>query len=148
LYDTNRTQISLGVLIEVNEALRQYRDSFVLAGGWAPYFITKGYFDHCGSIDIDLVPQPLQLLLCRLRALDELKPPDISLIPLLPPDGLLDPVDDVPGDGSSRPLRAPLPVLGHLQRRQVDVDRLALMVSVLPLALDRTSHEWGLRSAL
>jgi len=58
LYDTNKTQISLGVLIEVNEALRQYRDSFVLAGGWAPYFITKGYFDHCGSIDIDLVLKP------------------------------------------------------------------------------------------
>ena len=55
MYDTNKTQISLGVLIEVNEALRQYRDSFVLAGGWAPHFITKGYFDHCGSIDIDLV---------------------------------------------------------------------------------------------
>jgi len=58
LYDTNKTQISLGVLIEINEALRQYRDSFVLAGGWAPYFITKGYFSHCGSIDVDLVLKP------------------------------------------------------------------------------------------
>ena len=58
MYDTNKTQISLGVLIEVNEALRQYRDSFVLAGGWTPYFITKGYFDHCGSIDIDVVLKP------------------------------------------------------------------------------------------
>jgi len=58
LYDTNKTQISLGALIEINEALRQYRDSFVLAGGWAPYFITKRYFDHCGSIDIDLVLKP------------------------------------------------------------------------------------------
>jgi len=58
LYDTNKTQISLGVLIEVNEALRQYHDSFVLAGGWAPYFITKGYFNHCGSLDIDLVLKP------------------------------------------------------------------------------------------
>jgi len=58
LYDTSKTQISLGVLIEVNEALRQYRDSFVLAGGWAPYFITKGYFNHCGSIDIDIVLKP------------------------------------------------------------------------------------------
>ncbi|NWG09027.1 MAG: hypothetical protein HXX80_01725 [Nitrososphaerales archaeon] len=58
MYDTNKTKISLGVLIEVNEALRQYRDSFVLAGGWAPYFITKGHFNHCGSIDIDLVLKP------------------------------------------------------------------------------------------
>lgn len=58
MYDTNKTQVSLGVLIEVNEALRQYRDSFVLAGGWAPYFLTQGYFDHCGSIDIDLVLKP------------------------------------------------------------------------------------------
>jgi hypothetical protein len=61
LYDTIKTQISLGVLIEVNEALRQYHDSFVLAGGWAPYFITKGRFDHCGSIDIDLVLKPTVL---------------------------------------------------------------------------------------
>lgn len=58
MYDTDKTQISLGVLVEVNEALRQYHDSFVLAGGWAPYFITKGYFNHCGSIDIDLVLKP------------------------------------------------------------------------------------------
>lgn len=58
MYDTNKTGISLGVLIEVNEALRQYHDSHVLAGGWAPHFITKGYFDHCGSLDIDLVVKP------------------------------------------------------------------------------------------
>jgi hypothetical protein len=58
LYDINKTRISLGVLIEANEALRQYRDSHILAGGWAPYFITKGYFDHCGSLDIDLVVRP------------------------------------------------------------------------------------------
>jgi len=30
----------------------------VLAGGWAPYFLTLGYFEHCGSIDIDLVLRP------------------------------------------------------------------------------------------
>jgi len=58
LYDAERTLVSLGVLIEATEALRQYRDSFILAGGWAPYFITKGHFDHCGSIDIDLVLKP------------------------------------------------------------------------------------------
>jgi hypothetical protein len=55
LYDTNQTKISLGVLVELNEALREYRDSYVLAGGWAPHFITRGHFDHCGSIDIDLI---------------------------------------------------------------------------------------------
>jgi hypothetical protein len=43
------------MLVELNEALREYRDSYVLAGGWAPYFITRGHFDHCGSIDIDLI---------------------------------------------------------------------------------------------
>ena len=45
-------------MIEINEALRQYRDSFVLAGGWAPYFLTRRYFDHCGSMDIDMVVRP------------------------------------------------------------------------------------------
>ena len=58
MYDTNKTKISLGILIEITEGLRQYRDNYVLAGGWAPYFITKGHFDHCGSLDIDLVLKP------------------------------------------------------------------------------------------
>ena len=39
-------------------ALNSYRGEFVLVGGWAPYFLIKDYFDHCGSIDIDLVLQP------------------------------------------------------------------------------------------
>jgi len=58
MYDTSKTQVSLGVLIELFEGLQQYRDSHVLAGGWAPYFITKGHFEHCGSLDIDLVLRP------------------------------------------------------------------------------------------
>lgn len=39
-------------------ALNDYRHDFVLAGGWAPYFLTRDHFDHCGSIDIDLVLKP------------------------------------------------------------------------------------------
>lgn len=58
MYDSKQTKISLGVLVELNEALREYRDSYVLGGGWAPYFITKGQFDHCGSLDIDLILRP------------------------------------------------------------------------------------------
>jgi len=58
MYDTNRTKVSLGILVELNEALRQYHGSYVVAGGWAPYFITRGHFDHCGSLDIDLVLKP------------------------------------------------------------------------------------------
>jgi hypothetical protein len=30
----------------------------VLAGGWAPYFLVDGFFDHCGSVDIDFVLRP------------------------------------------------------------------------------------------
>jgi hypothetical protein len=58
LYDTSKTSISLGILVELNEGMHEYKDSYVLAGGWAPYFITKGQFNHCGSIDIDLVLKP------------------------------------------------------------------------------------------
>jgi len=39
-------------------ALGQYRGEFVLVGGWAPYFLTQGHFDHCGSIDIDFAVKP------------------------------------------------------------------------------------------
>lgn len=58
MYDTRKTRVSLGALVELNEALRAYRRDFVLVGGWVPYFITKPHFDHCGSIDIDLVFGP------------------------------------------------------------------------------------------
>lgn len=44
--------------LELCSALNAYKEYFVLAGGWAPYFLTKDYFDHCGSKDIDLVPRP------------------------------------------------------------------------------------------
>ena len=49
------TEASKGALLELCMALNSYRGEFVLVGGWAPYFLTNDYFDHCGSIDIDLV---------------------------------------------------------------------------------------------
>jgi hypothetical protein len=58
MYDTNQTEASKGALVELALALELYRDDFVLAGGWAPYILTKGYVEHCGSIDIDLVLRP------------------------------------------------------------------------------------------
>lgn len=58
MYDRNLTEASKGALVELCMALNQYRDEFVLAGGWAPFFLTKGYFDHCGSVDVDLVLRP------------------------------------------------------------------------------------------
>lgn len=58
MYDTNQTEVSKGALVELALALELYRDDFVLAGGWAPYFLTKGYTEHCGSVDIDLVLRP------------------------------------------------------------------------------------------
>jgi len=58
LYDTNQTEASKGALVELALALELYRNDFVLAGGWAPYLLTQGYMEHCGSIDIDLVLRP------------------------------------------------------------------------------------------
>jgi hypothetical protein len=57
-YDRNQTEASKSALVELSSALHNYRNDFVLAGGWAPYFLTKDYFDHCGSKDIDLVLKP------------------------------------------------------------------------------------------
>jgi hypothetical protein len=45
-------------LVELCSALDAYRKDFVLAGGWAPYFLSRRWFDHCGSKDIDLVLKP------------------------------------------------------------------------------------------
>jgi len=58
MYDRNQTEASKSALIELCSTLLTYTNDFVLAGGWAPYFLTKGHFDHCGSKDIDLVLKP------------------------------------------------------------------------------------------
>ena len=58
MYNRDATRTSMGALVELCRALYQYRYDIVLAGGWAPYFLTQGYFDHCGSIDIDFVLRP------------------------------------------------------------------------------------------
>ncbi len=58
MYDRNLTEASRSALVELLLALNTYRNDFVLAGGWAPYFLIKDYFDHCGSKDIDLVLKP------------------------------------------------------------------------------------------
>jgi hypothetical protein len=54
------TTASRSVLLELMTVLRAYRDSLVLVGGWAPYFLLEqrpkraGQPPHVGSIDIDL----------------------------------------------------------------------------------------------
>ena len=58
MYDRNLTEASRSALVELCSALNPYRNDFVIAGGWAPYFLTKDHFDHCGSKDIDLVLKP------------------------------------------------------------------------------------------
>jgi hypothetical protein len=58
MYDRDATETSKGALVELCRVLRQYRNDMVLAGGWAPYFLVKDYFDHCGSVDIDFVLKP------------------------------------------------------------------------------------------
>lgn len=58
MYDENQTEASKGALVELALALNQYEGEYVLCGGWAPYFLTLGHVDHCGSIDIDLVLSP------------------------------------------------------------------------------------------
>ncbi|MBI2937743.1 MAG: hypothetical protein HYY22_06000 [Thaumarchaeota archaeon] len=58
MYDRDETEASKSALIELGTALGTYRDDFVLAGGWAPFFLSTPHFDHCGSRDIDFVLRP------------------------------------------------------------------------------------------
>jgi len=58
MYDRDATETSKGALVQLCRALHQYRSDIVLAGGWAAYFLVAGSFDHCGSVDIDLVLKP------------------------------------------------------------------------------------------
>ncbi|MFH1873786.1 MAG: hypothetical protein ABH859_01185 [Pseudomonadota bacterium] len=60
-FENNEANISLSVLLELMTILGQYRNSIYLVGGWAPYFLLQqfqkkdDFFEHVGSIDIDLV---------------------------------------------------------------------------------------------
>ncbi len=54
LYPYEITEASKSALLELGLALHSYHDDIVLTGGWAPYFLTKDHFRHCGSVDIDL----------------------------------------------------------------------------------------------
>lgn len=54
MYPKEVTEASKSALLELGLELKRYHNDIVLAGGWAPYFITKDFFPHCGSIDIDL----------------------------------------------------------------------------------------------
>ena len=58
MYDRDLTEASKGALLELCMALSYYRGEFVLVGGWAPYFLTRQHFDHCGSVDIDFAVKP------------------------------------------------------------------------------------------
>jgi hypothetical protein len=63
LYGKAVTEASKSALIEVLRALSSYADYFVLGGGWAPYYIIESFsqereFQHCGSVDIDLIMDP------------------------------------------------------------------------------------------
>jgi hypothetical protein len=62
LYDRNLTEASKSALSELCSALTIYKNDFVLAGGWAPYFLTQKHFDHCGSKDIDLILRPTLMI--------------------------------------------------------------------------------------
>jgi len=58
MYDRELTETTKGALVELLLSLGSYRDDIVLVGGWPPYFLTHGHFDHCGSIDLDFVLRP------------------------------------------------------------------------------------------
>jgi len=58
VYTKAQVETSYKALNEISEAFnrnKNLRGKFVLTGGWAPYFITLGKFEHTGSRDVDLV---------------------------------------------------------------------------------------------
>ncbi len=58
VYTKEQVETSYKALNEISETFNRNKSlqkKFVLTGGWAPYFITLGKFDHIGSRDVDLV---------------------------------------------------------------------------------------------
>ncbi|MCK4617511.1 hypothetical protein KAT45_01280 [Candidatus Aerophobetes bacterium] len=58
--DIRLVEASKSILLEIMTILGAYRESLVLVGGWAPYFIIESFkpsdnnFVHAGSLDIDI----------------------------------------------------------------------------------------------
>jgi hypothetical protein len=63
-YSKAQTEAALSALAELGNALEPYHDDVVLIGGLLAYLLTKGFFDHCGSNDIDLLVKPSSMQ-CR-----------------------------------------------------------------------------------
>lgn len=61
-YESGLVEASRSALLELSLTLGAFRDSIVIVGGWAPYFLIEEYgprdFPHIGSIDIDLAVNP------------------------------------------------------------------------------------------
>jgi len=63
-YGDDITSASFSALTEVETALRSYKNSLVLIGGWVPFLLIEKFgrkdtgFRHTGSIDIDLAVNP------------------------------------------------------------------------------------------
>jgi hypothetical protein len=58
VYTKEQVETSYKALNEISEAFNRNKNlqrRFVLTGGWAPYLISLGRFDHTGSRDVDLV---------------------------------------------------------------------------------------------
>jgi len=62
--DIKLVEASKCILLEIMTILGAYRESLVLVGGWAPYFIIESFkpsddnFVHAGSLDIDIAVNP------------------------------------------------------------------------------------------
>jgi hypothetical protein len=52
-YQKGQTQAALTAFNELVPELQDYNDDVVLIGGLATYILTNGFFEHCGSEDVD-----------------------------------------------------------------------------------------------
>lgn len=65
--DSRLVEASESILLEIMTILGAYRESLVLVGGWAPYFIIEMFkspddnFVHAGSLDIDIAVNPKKI---------------------------------------------------------------------------------------
>ena len=70
--------LSRAAILELWRGLHGFKDSIVLVGGWAPYFILERSggdtyeHDHIGSIDIDIAVDPSMVSKDRYRTMESL----------------------------------------------------------------------------
>ncbi len=117
--DMRLVEASKSILLEIMTILGAYRESLVLVGGWAPYFIIESFkspddnFIHVGSLDIDIAVNPEKISGVEYK----------SMLKLIEEHGYLHSLDK---EGKAIPyaFEKNISIVGYKDKQPIEIDFL------------------------